>query len=258
MTLSAKNILSTFALAALTTVPAFLMGGLAYTASQADMPSALAMPVVQRLALQGSTGNPFAVRTVTPTAGAPVSVSGLEIAKKYEKYGTYMGIYEPKDETGKSLGKTYYLFAADQLEGVRTFNETVEYLGTLKDGFKVENPVSYAKELEQALANGSIEGKLFIPSLDIVNGMNPNKLNGKKIRAKNMYDLKDQGDFKGSYALTASDNAGYVLSSSPYPDNPYGVRIAAFSDSRVGWYFGDYDRFSGRPVRVVEVNHLTL
>ena len=255
MTLSATNILSAFALAALMTVPAL-------TTSQATMPSAPATPVVQELALQGSTINPFAVKTVTLTADAPVPVPSLEIAKKYEKYGTYMGIYKPKDEAGKSLGKTYYLFAADQLNGVRTFNETVEYLGTLKDGFKVENPVSYHKELETALANGSIEGKLFIPPLDIVNGADPNKINGEKVRAENLYDLKDQGDFKGSYMLTGSYVAGYVLSSSPQPlnpnaVNPYVVRITDFSDGSDDWYFKDGLRFSGRPVRVVAANHLT-
>jgi hypothetical protein len=173
----------------------------------------------------------------------------------------YMGTYAPTDTKGKSLGKTYHLFAAPQLQGTRTFNDTAGYLGASSDGFKVENPVSYHKDLETALAKGgsSIEGKRFIPALDIVNGSDPNKLNGGKVRPENnMFALKETGDFKGSYTLTGSGDARYVLSSSPHPDSPNGVRVAVFSDGRDGWYGGDFYRFSGRPVRVVEVNHLTL
>jgi hypothetical protein len=61
------------------------------------------------------------------------------------------------------------------LQGTRTFNETSEHLGTLKgsgtlgEGFKVTNPVFYHKELGDAFASSRVEGKLFIPPLDIVN-----------------------------------------------------------------------------------------
>src|ERR1035437_2057617 len=159
---------------------------------------------------------------------APAAATSLRIGYKFGIEGNpyireediYMGTYAPTDAKGNSLGKTYHLFAAPQLQGTRTFNETAEYLGASSDGFKVKNPVSYHKDLEAALAKGggSIEGKRFIPALDVVNGSDPIKLNGEKIRPENnLFALKETGDFKGSYTLTGSDGAGYVLSSSPHP-----------------------------------------
>ena len=225
-----------------------------------------ALEILQTLALQGFAVNPFSGQAVAPTAA---SSTGLRVGYKFGIEGNphiraediYMGLYTPTDAKGKSLGKTYHLFAAPQLQGTRTFNGTSEYLGAEKDGFKVKNPVSYHKALETALAKGgsSIEGKRFIPGLDIVNGSDPNKLKGKKTRPKNnMFALKEKGDFKGSYTLTGSGNAEYVLSSSPHPDDPYVVRGADLSVGRGNWHYIDYGRFSGRPCRVVEVNHLTL
>ena len=157
-----------------------------------------------------------------------------------------MGTYAPTDAKGHSLGKTYHLFAAPQLQGTRTFNETSEYLGAEKDGFKVDNPVSYHKDLERALAKGgsSIEGKRFIPAQDIVNGSDPNKLGGEKTRPENnLFALKNTGDFKGSYTLTGSDFANYVLSSSPHPDNPDLVRVADFSGGRDDWGDKEHQSF---------------
>jgi hypothetical protein len=224
-----------------------------------------ALAILQTLALQGFAVNPFSGQAVAPTASA----TSLRIGYKFGIEGNpyiraediYMGTYAPTDANGKSLGKTYHLFAAPQLRGTGTFDDTAEYLGASSDGFKARNPVYYHKDLETALAEGGscIEGKRFIPALDIVNGSDPNKPNGGKTRPENnLFALKETGDFKGSYTLTGSGDARYVLSSSPHPDSPNGVRVAVFSDGRDGWYGGDFYRFSGRPVRVVEVNHLTL
>jgi hypothetical protein len=71
-------------------------------------------------------------------------------------------------------------------------------------------------------------------------------------------NIRSSGQKIAINTLTGSDNAKYVLSSSPHPDNPNNVRIADFSDGRDDWNNKDNNRFSGRPVRVVEVNHLTL
>jgi hypothetical protein len=224
-----------------------------------------ALAILQTLALQGFAVNPFSGQAVAPTASA----TSLRIGYKFGIEGNpyiraediYVGIYAPTDAKGKSLGKTYHLFAAPQLQGTRTFNKTSEYLGASSDGFKAKNPVSYHKDLETALAIGGsgIEGKRFIPALDIVNGSDPNKLNGEKTRpGANLFALKETGDFKGSYTLTGSVLAKYVLSSSPPPDYPSLVRFADLSDGHDVWLNKDYYRFSGRPCRVVEVNHLTL
>jgi hypothetical protein len=224
-----------------------------------------AFAIIQKLALQGLEVNPFSGQAVAPTASATSLRVGYKFGIEGNPYiraeDIYMGTYAPTDARGNSLGKTYHLFAAPQLQGTRTFNETSNYFMTEKDGFKVKNPVSYHKDLETALAKGgsSIEGKRFIPALDIVNGSDPNKLNGGKTRPENnMFALKETGDFKGSYTLTGSDGAGYVLSSSPLPDYPLGVRIAGLSGGHDGWDSKGFGRFSGRPCRVVEVNHLTL
>ena len=200
---------------------------------------------------------------------APAAATSLRIGYKFGIEGNpyiraediYMGTYAPTDKNGKSLGKTYHLFAAPQLQGTRTLNDTSNYLETLADSFKVKNPVYYHKDLEAALATGgsSIEGKRFIPALDIVNGSDPNKLKGGKTRPENnLFVLKETGDFKGSYTLAGFGLADYVLSSSPPPDGPNNVRVADFSDGLGVWGVKGSNRFSGRPCRVVEVNHLTL
>jgi hypothetical protein len=224
-----------------------------------------ALAILQTLALQGFTANPFSGQAIAPTASA----TNLRVGYKFGIEGNphiraediYMGTYAPIDAEGKSLAKIYHLFVAPQLQGTRTFNETSKHLGALSDGFKVTNPVYYHKDLTKALAGGGddIEGKLFIPSLNILNGGDPNKLNGEKVRpVNNMFALRETGDFKGSYTLSGSYNAICMLSSSPRPDVPYGVRIAVFSDGHDDWYNRVNVRFSGRPCRVVGVSHLTL
>jgi hypothetical protein len=228
--------------------------------NEAEETRFLALATVQKLV------NPFSGNSVAPTASSATSLRigykfGIEGNPYIRAEDIYMGLYAPTDAKGNSLGKTYHLFAAPQLQGTRTFNDTAEYLGAASDGFRANNPVYYHKDLETALDNGGscIEGKRFIPALDIVNGSDPNKLNGGKTRPENnMFALKETGDFKGSYTLPGSDFAMCVLSSSPHPANPFSVRVADFSDGLGVWGVKGSNRFSGRPCRVVEVNHLTL
>src|ERR1039458_6999534 len=116
-----------------------------------------ALAILQTLALQGFAVNPFSWQAVAPT---PSPTTGLRIGYKFgiednpyiRAEDIYMGTYAPTDAKGNSLGKTYHLFAAPQLEGTKTFNGTAEYLGAKSDGFKVDNLVYYHKDLETALA----------------------------------------------------------------------------------------------------------
>lgn len=224
-----------------------------------------ALAILQTLALQGLAVNPFSGNPVVPTpAGTSLRVGykfGIEGNPYIRAEDIYMGTYAPTDAKGNSLGRTYHLFAAPQLQGTRTFNETSEYLGASSDGFTVKSPVSYHKDLETALAKGgrSIEGKRFIPASDIVDGSDPNKSNGEKVRPENnMLTLRETGDFKSSYTLSGFNYADYMWSSSPHPDYPILVRFADFSRARGAWYGKDGSHLSCRPCRVVEVSHLTL
>ena len=224
-----------------------------------------ALAILQTLALQGFAVNPFSGQAVAPTASATSLRIGYRFGIEGNPYiraeDIYMGTYAPTDAKGKSLGKTYHLFAAPQLKDTSTFDQTSKYLGASRDGFKVKNPVSYHKDLKTALAKGgsSIEGKRFIPFLDIVNGMDPNKLDGEKIRPENnLFALKETGDFKDTYTVFGPANASWRLSSSPMPDNPGNVRVADFADGHDDCGSKGGHPFTGRPVRVVEVNHLTL
>jgi hypothetical protein len=136
---------------------------------------------------------------------APVAIPGLELGKQFRDLGIYMGIHEPKDEEGNSTGPAYHLFASDQLRDLRTFNETAAHVGTLPEGLKVENPVSYRKEVEKAMADGSIDGKQFIPLLEMMTG--GRDAEGNKIRSENMLDMRDLKDFKKYFAVADGSNS---------------------------------------------------
>jgi hypothetical protein len=220
-----------------------------------------ALAIIQSLALQGLTVNPFSENPVAPTASSATSLRlgykfGIEGNPYIRAEDIYMGLYAPIDAEGNSLGTTYHLFAAPQLQGTRTFNDTSAYLETLADGFKASNPVSYHKDLETAFANGSIEGKLFIPFLELLNGKNDHGQTA--FPGRNLFSLQETGDFKGSYMLRASGNANWFLSSSSSSGSLTTVRFADFLDGHDDWRNMHLYHFSCRPCRVARVDHLTI
>ena len=181
------------------------------------------------------------------------SVTGLQIARQFRDQGVYMGLYEPKDANGKSIGKIFHLFAVEQLKNRRTFGNTVEYLGTLGDGFKASSQFTYHKELTESLKDGSAEGKLFIPPLEILNGRDTND---KRIFDRSMLALRDQGDFKGTF--NTSGYASWYFSCTDRPGSSAFVRLGCFTGGEGVW--SDKKSVNPaicRPCRVVEVGHLT-
>ncbi len=72
-----------------------------------------------------------------PPAPSPVP-EALETGVTTDS-GVYIGVWEPKDRTGKSLGKTFNIFAAPEdltddagKKVLLTFNEAVQARGVLK------------------------------------------------------------------------------------------------------------------------------
>ncbi len=176
---------------------------------------------------------------------------GQTIGKK----GIYVGTWAPKDKSGKSLGKTFNIFAAPQdltdRAGNRvllTFNEAVKSLSGLKDwhghdGGNFENDTA----LYNALKSGSYKGEWFIPTRDILGETRTIK---KKDQPNTLYQYKDTGDLKDTLVTTDdSDDAPWHWSCTEDPDDKHCVRNTCFSDGRSEWTHKDLVQLSCRPVR---------
>jgi hypothetical protein len=223
------------------------------------------MPVIGLKAIKEVFANCFPKEK---QAVAPITLLATELRIGY-KFGiegnpyiragdVYMGLYEPTDRKGRSLGRIFHLFAAQQLRGVRTFNDTSEYLGESSDGFRITKPMyyDYDRKLIKAFVNGSIRGKRFISPLELVNGRNAK---GWVIRPEgNLLALKGQGDFNGSYTHSVTSSPLWILSSSPHSEDLSTVVSVDFLTNRTILDRKNHFVFSCRPVRVVEPEHLIL
>ncbi len=169
----------------------------------------------------------------------------------------YLGVYKPKDRDGKSLSKTFNVFAAPE-----DLPETMKYVDAVKHIAKLKNwngydGTNYAtdKEFYAAVKNGSYNGGWIIPTRDILHGKD---VDGKDTTPDNILSAKDKGAFKEAkhaFKTAASSGSGYPVwywSSTEdrvYPSGVWGVRL---SDGNVGWHLKDGFRLSCRPVRLVE------
>ncbi len=188
---------------------------------------------------------------------APTIREKFQLARHAAGLGIYMGMYQHTDKAGNKIGKIRPLFAGEPLQGTRTFIKTAEHIGQLPDGFKVNNPLNYQKALDAAFADDSIEGKLFIPSREILCGKDNA---GKMVRAENLFALRNEGDFKNSFITNPGRQASadWYWSSTEHRDDSDCVWNVRFSDGKGGWIHKDGHRLSCRPVRVGRVSDLTL
>ena len=174
--------------------------------------------------------------------------------------GIFIGTWQPKDRDGRSLGKTFNVFAAPEDldpsdtsgKNCRTFENAAKEVGNRRnwhghDGIFCENDTA----LYSALKDGSAIGKWFIPTRELLHGKD---IDGKDSRDKHLYGLQNEGDLKGTF--TTEDDAP-----SPMIPNRYwscterrgystDVWIVRFSDGGGGWNYKGINRMSCRPCRV--------
>jgi hypothetical protein len=173
--------------------------------------------------------------------------------------GIYLGVWQPKDRDGTSLGKAFNVYAAPEdltdKSGKRTlltFKKTAKRITALRnwhghDGGNYENDTA----LYTALANGSYKGEWFIPTRDLLLGSD---IDGNKVQSDNLYASKDKRDFKGTFIITGTGSHGnypeYYWSLAEHRDFSYFVWCARLADGGGGWSNKDLSRQSCRPVRV--------
>ena len=206
-----------------------------------------------------STEGAVTVHPANDNAKPPKPAFGpapLEIGQMVEGKGIYVGVWEPKDEDGKSLGQIFDLYAAPEdltdahdVKLVSTYNESVEALKNKKDwhGHDGEH-FDNSEAFKEALLNGTYRGGWVMPPKEILYGRDAR---GNEVQADNLYDHKDKGDLKGTFTdKRGSGYAHWYWSSTEHPDNSSLVYNVDFTDGDDDWDHKDVYKLSTRPVWV--------
>lgn len=168
----------------------------------------------------------------------------------------YLGQYTPKDRDGKSLSKTFNVFAAaEDLPETMKYVDAVKYIASKYKAHGYDG-TNYAtdKELYAAIKSGSYNGGWIIPTRDILHGKD---IDGKETTPDNILAHKDKGSFKDTFKTAASSGSDYpdwYWSSTENRDNSSNVWNVRLSDGNDDWNHKDNNRLSCRPVRLVEVS----
>ncbi len=179
------------------------------------------------------------------------------IGQTIDGKGVYIGQWQPKDRKGKSLGKSFAVYAAPEdltdasgQKLVATFQDSAKRMTGLRnwhghDGADVANDMA----LYRGLADGSAIGRWFIPTRELLVGTD---LDGNKVQNDNLAAHKDKlGEITTSREGCGSyDYPNYYWSLSGHRDSSYGVWCARLADGVGAWDFKDVIRQSCRPCRV--------
>jgi hypothetical protein len=171
--------------------------------------------------------------------------------------GIYVGTYEPRDTGGNSLGLTFNVIAAPcDLGRVRSFAETIKAVAALSDwqGYKGES-YTCAREIYQALKDGSYNGGWIIPPMELLSGT---KLSNHFMQRDNMFDYKDTGEFAGTFTTEHTGGIGlpqvYWSSTEPCGDMTRIVSCSFAGNSAANHAdYKDSGFMSCRPVRLMLV-----
>ena len=115
--------------------------------------------------------------------------------------GVYIGVWAPRDRDGRSLGKTFAVYAAPEdltdASGKRlvaTFKDAARELASKRNWHGADGG-DFASDttLYKGLADGSAIGKWFLPTRDLLVGTD---IDGKKVQDDNLYAHKDRGDLR--------------------------------------------------------------
>ena len=155
-----------------------------------------------------------------------------QIGQTVEGKGVYMGVWQPKNRNGKSLGKTFAVYAATEdltdefgVKLVATFRNHAKRMTALKDwhghnGFDSTNDAT----IIQGLADGSAVGKWFIPTRELLTGTDRW---GDKVQDDNLLAHQDK---LGAITTSRKDcddyeYPNYYISSAEHRDDSYSVCI---------------------------------
>jgi hypothetical protein len=118
--------------------------------------------------------------------------------------GIYLGVWKPRENTGRRLGGTFDIYAApeDVRKGngalFRSFENAVKNVASLEN-FHGHNGGYFANErdiLDAARNNPLALEEWFIPTKEILHGKD---VDDDEIQAANLYDSRSSGSFKGTF-----------------------------------------------------------
>lgn len=176
--------------------------------------------------------DPFPISTAWDKAEIE-KLENPEIGQNIPRKGIFFGTWTPKDRNGKNLHKTFNLFAAPQIlrdEDNKplhlNFNDAAGYVAYLKDwhghdGGNFEND----KALYDAIQNGTYHGEWFIPTRDILSGIDQS---GKKVQKDNLFQHRETGDLKPLFSTVS--RARLFWSCTEFRNLPLCVWHVGFSD----------------------------
>jgi hypothetical protein len=159
--------------------------------------------------------------------------------------GIYLGVWQPLGRDGNPIGKKYNLFASSEDLKDKAGNTLFAYQEAAQEVARLTKYRLKTKYFEDdkalyaALADGSGERKWFIPPLELLNGMNLkiddrgehhfNKEDGHK----NLFALRNHGDFYGTFVKNPKDPARFYWSCTEDHDD---IMTVDFSDglTRIG------------------------
>lgn len=201
----------------------------------------------------------------------PVAPGNRPIGQFVPGKGVFIGAWSPKDRDGRSLHKTFNLFAApydlgldEQGRGsklVTTYNKAVAAVHTIINlmgfaGFKGNNDT----DLYNALRDGSYAGEWFIPTKDILHGKDRD---GNAVQNDHLFGNRNTGALAGTLTTVYSDdsvNAHQYWSCSEPRYAPFGVWVVRFTGGDDFWsrkdgcdgdYFGHHKVYCKRSTRLV-------
>lgn len=169
--------------------------------------------------------------------------------------GVFIGIWQPKDREGNSLGRIFNVFAAPQdltdasgQKNPLTYEDTVNRVAELKnwhghDGGRFINDTA----VYDALKNNSYNGEWFIPTRDLLDGKEFNK---KTVQLDNLYRYKDTGALKGTFTTTVGFYPHWYWSCTESAGVPIYMWEVRFTDGADGLCHMRNGGQSCRPVRV--------
>jgi|GEM_PF-2475762 len=168
--------------------------------------------------------------------------------------GVYLGVWEPKDNSGRTLGKIFDIYAApeDLRKGsgnlLLTFNNAVKHVASLRN-FHSHDGGNFRNEkaiLDAVRRNPASLEKWFIPTKELLDGKTSG---GNKIQPANLYDSREKGSFKNTFITkSGSGNARCYWSATEPAGFPSHVCVVDFTGG-AGVWVKDGNEMSSRVVR---------
>jgi hypothetical protein len=174
--------------------------------------------------------------------------------------GVYVGVWEPRDGKGKSLGKVFNIYAAPAnlrdesgAKSVFGYNEALSRIAGLKNWHGANGAV-YANEdaFYQALKDGSYKGEWVLPPYVIATGLTGAGNENKLVQADNLFSHQHIGALKDTFNAAIATDGSHPQWYWTFTDHPKTSMQAWAAWFPVG--FGNTlrkaeSRLSCRPVR---------